>query len=282
MSTRKPLSALKLTAPTAVPEASRADLLEAIRYDTPTGTRDLVSLHPNPAPTRALDAHHVVDLARSIAAVGLIEPLVIDIEDVVIAGSHRYAALRLLRSSAADRLVLLGTLCPEANASLLASLGDSVAQLPASTLDFHRIPVHIIPYSKREHPDETWRIEVAENEQRRDYKPREVKQLAERLKAQGYTSSMNPGDPAPRLMPVLTALIGKSERHIRRLIKAASEPDVDPVPPPRTNVRAILNRDANRITESIKKFKEVHNKHLEPGDHRTVARMLAMLERLAR
>lgn len=57
---------------TALPEASRADLLETIRYDTPTGARDLVSLHPHPNPSRPLNPRHVVSLRVLGGFVGLV------------------------------------------------------------------------------------------------------------------------------------------------------------------------------------------------------------------
>lgn len=229
---------------TALPEASRADLLEAVRYDTPTGTRDLVSLHPHPNPSRPLNPRHIVDLARSIAVLGLIQPLVIDIEDVVVAGSHRFAALRILASPPEDRFALLTALCPESHPGTLAPLTDPVLALPppVPALDLHRLPVHIIPYTQRESPDEVWRIEVAENEQRRDYSAPEVRALAERLKAQGFhITRRRDADPDKRALPVLVALIGKSERQIQRLL--LPPPEKKPVAD-KTSVRSIIVADS--------------------------------------
>lgn len=267
---------------TALPEASRADLLEAIRYDTPTGTRDLVSLHPHPNPSRPLNPRHVVDLARSIAVLGLIQPLVIDIEDVVVAGSHRYAALRLLASPPEDRFALLTTLCPESYPGTLAPLTDPVLALPppVPALDLHRLPVHIIPLTQRESPDEVWRIEVAENEQRRDYSAPEVRALAERLKSQGYhITRRRDADKEKRALPVLVALIGKSERQIQRLL---NPPPEKKTPVDKTSVRSIIVADSERLTQAVKAYQDTHKKYLGDGDHRTIGRMLAMLERLSK
>lgn len=266
------------TQATALPEASRADLLEAIRYDTPTGTRDLVSLHPHPNPSRPLNPRHIVDLARSIAVLGLIQPLVIDIEDVVVAGSHRFAALRLLASPPEDRFALLSDLCPAAYPGTLAPLSDPVLALPPPVaLDFHRLPVHIIPLTQRESPDEVWRIEVAENEQRRDYSAPEVRALAERLKSQGYHYTRNKWAPSEkRMLPVLVALVGKSERHVRRMLTTeATPPKVE-----RTNVRTKLQTDASAALKAMEKLK-AHGKVIGEGDHNTINRALEMLRRLA-
>lgn len=264
---------------TALPEASRADLLEAVRYDTPTGTRDLVSLHPHPNPSRPLNPRHVVDLARSIAVLGLIQPLVIDIEDVVVAGSHRFAALRILAAPPQDRFDLLGNLCPESYAGTLAPLVDPVLALPppVAALDFHRLPVHVIPLTQRESPDEVWRIEVAENEQRRDYSAPEVRALATRLKEQGYHYTRNKWAPSEkRMLPVLVALVGKSERHVRRMLTTeATAPKVE-----RTNVRTKLQADAAAALKAMEKLK-ANGKVIGDGDHNTINRSLEMLRRLA-
>lgn len=266
--------------PADSPEAP-PELLEFVRLDTPTGERSLATIHPHPNPTRALDPRHLVDLARSIGALGLIHPLVIDVEDVVVAGSHRYAALRLLATPPPDRVALLAALCPTAYPGTLAPLAEPVQLLAVSpgVVDFMRIPVRVLPLSMAKNPDDAWRAEVAENEQRRDYKPAEVKQLARRLEAQGYTMRKGGRLDPLRVLPVLSALVGKSDRQIRRILLAAdaSEDNRSDVRLPK---RTKLAMDASATLKAMEKLK-AHGKVIGEGDHNTINRALEMLRRLA-
>jgi ParB family chromosome partitioning protein len=227
--TKKPRPSLKVNTGTIVQEASREDLLASVRNDTPTATRALPALHPHPSPSRSLDPKHVVALAHSIAALGLIHPLVIDIDNVLIAGSHRYAALTLIASAPEDRLACLWELCkppipvPAKLAEELLEGLQGVAVNPA-TIDFDRLPVRILPLSHKDNPEDVWQAEVAENERRRDYSRDEIKGLAERLRAQGYKFGKGrPTEGERPALPVLSAVLGKSERQIQRLLQAPQE-----------------------------------------------------------
>ena len=266
-------------ASSALPEASRADLLAEIRHDTPTGTRDLQALHPHPNPTRGLDPRHLVDLARSIGALGLIHPLVVDVEDVVVAGSHRYAALRLLATPPGERVALFAALCPTAFPGTLAPLAEPVQLLAVApgAVDFLRVPVRVLPLSMAKNPDDAWRAEVAENEQRRDYAPSEIKKLAETLKAQGYHISHDRWNTESRALPVLAALVGKSERQIRRILKTPDKPLQVARPSGRTKLAA----DAASALRAVEKLKLTHAKHIGAGDHTTLNRAVDVLKRLA-
>jgi hypothetical protein len=125
-------------------------------------------------------------------------------------------------------------------------------------------------------PDDAWRAEVAENEQRRDYKPGEVKALAEKLRAQGYHHTRNKwAESEKRMLPVLVALIGKSERHIRRMLTTDAAPKVE-----RSNVRTKLASDSAAALRALEKVK-AHGKAVGEGDHSTINRALEMLRRLA-
>ena len=52
--------------------------------------------------TRALNMEHVKSLKESISTLGLIEPLVVDQEKVLLAGGHRLAAIALLLDTEPD------------------------------------------------------------------------------------------------------------------------------------------------------------------------------------
>jgi hypothetical protein len=262
------------------PEAP-PELLTDLRMDTPTGERSLVLLRPCLAPSRPLNPRHIVDLARSICAFGLIEPLAIDVEDTVVAGSHRLAALQILATPPPERGALLARLCPHGSAKeLLALAGEPVQGLmPApGVLDLTRIPCRILPWSSSAKPDEAWRVQVAENERRRDYKPSEVRALAERLRAQGYRFGKGAPKEGERLAgPVLSALIGVSARHVRRLLAAEDGAVIDPADG-RTDVR----KEASAIAGRLRKIKLRAAAELSDGEHRAIEKAVAALEKLAR
>lgn len=275
MPPRKSLAAsfLGATPPTTLPESNKAELLDKIRHDTPTATRDLRAIKPHPSPSRILDARHVVDLARSIAVLGLIHPLVIDVEDVMIAGSHRYAALLLLAALPESRSGLLASLCKTASPAVLKALIEPTQALPpiSQDLDLTRVPVRILPLSQREQPDAAWRAEVAENERRKDYSVGEVKELAARLKDQGY--SFGPGrahQGTEKALPVLRAVVGKSERQLRRLLN--DEPETRP------------HGRIEKITSIRKNLEKVKREisDLTDADHRVLEKAITILKRIAK
>ncbi|MFN7971307.1 MAG: ParB N-terminal domain-containing protein [Acidobacteriota bacterium] len=137
--------------------------------------------------TRALDATHVENLARSIEALGLLEPLVVDRHGHLIAGAHRLAAIKLL----ADRQKW-GASVPVRVLQAVDSSEDAKAALLA---------------------------EIAENEHRRDYTGREVQEVARRLEKAGFKQLRGrprKGDLA--LMPALQAVVGKSQRRLRQIL----------------------------------------------------------------
>ncbi len=257
-------------ASSALPEASQAEILDDIRHETPTGTRDLDALKPHPSPSRPLDPQHVLDLARSIEALGLIHPVVIDVEDVVVAGSHRYAALRILQAHVEARPALLAELCPAASSKVLASLAESTGDFAfqPSTVDFARIPVRILPLSQRTQPEEAWRAEVAENERRKDYSTGEVKALAEKLRAQGYSFGKGRGGAgADKALPVLAAVVGRSTRQIRRILN--DEPTKGTSVP-----YSVVG-----LVKGLEKFQRLRLKQLSHTEHAAVKKVIDILEK---
>lgn len=274
----KPLQ-VPLRLATDSPEAP-PELLTDLRMDTPTGERSLANIHPCPSLSRPLNPRHIVDLARSICAFGLIEPLAIDVEDTVVAGSHRLAALQILSTPPPERGALLAHLCPHGSAKeLLALAGEPVQGLmPApGVLDLTRIPCRILPWSQAQKPDEAWRVQVAENERRRDYKPSEVRALADRLREQGYRFAKGFKEGQQAALPVLSALIGVSTRHVRRLLAAEDGTVIDPKDQ-RTDVR----KEASAIAGRLKKLKQRAAGELSDVEHRAIEKAVAALERLAR
>jgi ParB family transcriptional regulator, chromosome partitioning protein len=143
--------------------------------------------------TRPLDPAHVDQLVESIAVLGLLEPLVIDLKGVLLAGGHRKSAISQIREQSPDAYT---------------------AQFPEEM-----IPVRVMPFDAEQDPDLALQIEISENEKRRDYTPAEIRALAERLRESGYTDV--PGRPAKgekRLRPAIEVIVGKSLRQVRRIL----------------------------------------------------------------
>ncbi|MBW4566134.1 MAG: ParB N-terminal domain-containing protein [Mojavia pulchra JT2-VF2] len=141
--------------------------------------------------TRPLNSKHVESLAESIAVLGLIEPLVIDNKFRLLAGGHRLAAIRLLKEQQADKYL---------------------HQFPDN-----RIPIRMLPFDVEEDPDLALQVEIAENEQRRDYTPNEVKAIAERLRTAGFIDVKGrPKKGQKPLMPALGVVVGKNLRTVQR------------------------------------------------------------------
>ena len=145
--------------------------------------------------TRQINQKHVEALALSIAAIGLIEPLVVDKDGVLLAGGHRKAAIALLADGPG---------------------GDKLLEnmFPGG------VPVRIMPFSASDSPEKALNVEIAENEIRRDYSKDEVLAIAERLKQAGFEELKGrPKKGQKPLMPALAAVVGKSKRRIQQMIE---------------------------------------------------------------
>lgn len=160
--------------------------------------------------TRTLNQQHVQSLKDSISALGLIEPLAVDQEKVLLAGGHRIAAIALLQ------------------------------QTEPSTFKQHfpdgTIPVRVMPFVATKEPDKALRVEVAENEYRRDYTPAEVRKIAERLIQAGYKDVKGrPKKGEKVLMPALSTVVGKNRRTIQRYLHGEASKS-------RTDVHLLLRK----------------------------------------
>jgi len=160
-------------------------------------TKSLVlfdSIKDRESDTRQLNLKHVEALAESIAVLGLIEPLVTDKNYVLLAGGHRKAAIAFLR---------------ETNGN-------------AYETHFGKgIPVRVMDFDAAIEPERALEIEIAENEQRRDYTPAEVRAIADRLKNAGYFAGKGrPPKGKPTVKASVAAIIGKSEKTVQRYLNA--------------------------------------------------------------
>lgn len=177
--------------------------------------------------TRPLNQDHVVALAESIAAMGLIEPLVIDNKGRLLAGGHRRAAIHHLKE---NNFVVYTEQFPD-----------------------NRIPIRLLDFDSKADPERALEVEVTENERRRDYTPSEVRQLADRLRKAGYTDK--PGRPKEgeqRLRPALEIIVGKSLKTIQRYLK---EPENEET---RTDVQVLRSRQIKRAINALKEWRETN------------------------
>jgi ParB family transcriptional regulator, chromosome partitioning protein len=148
--------------------------------------------------TRPLNPKHVEALVESIAVLGLIEPLVVDQAGTLVAGGHRLAALRRLQS---DRHQ------------------EYRQHFPADT-----VPIRMLLFKVEDDPDLALQIEIAENEQRRDYTPGEIRAIADRLQNAGYMELKGrPKQGQRALMPALSVVVGKNIRTVQRYLSPEPE-----------------------------------------------------------
>ncbi len=167
--------------------------------------------------TRSLNSQHVQSLKESISTLGLIEPLAVDQEKVLLAGGHRIAAIALLK---------------ETDPAIFEQHFPSGA-----------VPVRVMPFVAAHEPNKALQVEVAENEYRRDYTPAEVRGIAERLIEAGYKDVKGrPKKGEKVLMPALSAVVGKNRRTIQRYLHG--EPDKS-----RTDVHLFLQRAKNSLED---------------------------------
>ena len=180
------------------PESSTPPSLKKPQTEQNTSVMVLDQIKNRDADTRDLNPKHVGNLAMSIMAIGLIEPLVVDQDGVLLAGGHRKAALIKLK---------------DPNYS-----GD--AELFERLFPNELIPVRVMPFSAADDPRKALEIEIAENEQRRDYTVNEIKEIAQRLKDAGFEELKGrPAKGQKPLMPALSAVVGKSIRRIQEVLQ---------------------------------------------------------------
>ncbi len=152
--------------------------------------------------TRELKSKHVEGLSTSIAVLGLLEPLVVDRRGRLLAGGHRLEAI--------------------------SSLKTEQPEVYAEKFPENQVPIRSLDFDADEEPDLALQVEVAENEQRRDYTASEVRSLADRLKAEGYADSKGrPAKGQKALRPALEIIIGKSLRTVRRYLNEPEEEVVE-------------------------------------------------------
>lgn len=202
--------------------------------------------------TRDLDAQHVAELAESISALGLIEPLVLDKNYCLLAGAHRRAAIIQLRETQPEIFV---------------------ERFPNA-----QVPVQVMPLDAAADPDLALAIEAAENEKRRDYTPTEIRAIAERLRAAGYEDLKGrPKKGQKPLMPALSVVVGKSMRTVQRHLYGESNVT------PKKSASSVALLKKKLLKQAIGNLKRWQSTKLTPEEKKVeqqVAELITMLEKL--
>jgi ParB family transcriptional regulator, chromosome partitioning protein len=175
--------------------------------DTPQSSRlHITQITDRPGgDTRPLNPAHVDALLESIAAVGLIQPIAVDNQGRLLAGGHRRAALEMLLATD--------------HQTYFQWFSDGV-------------PVHRFDFDATQDEARALAIEASENEKRRDYTPGEVRELADRLVAAGYTNQRGGVKKGTKAVgPTLEIITGKSRRTIERYLASDTDkPKMNPSP----------------------------------------------------
>lgn len=201
--------------------------------------------------TRELKPFHVIQLAESIANVGLIEPIVIDNQNRLLAGGHRLKACQLLdikqRKKIEEELMhsVLKSKNKEEKENEILSV---IKRLPRkSKLNLEEIPVRVYDFDSKKDQNQALEIETSENTQRKDYTPKEVRNLYSRLLEVGYEDvSGRPKKGQKPVKPALALLMGTSIRTVQRRLEKPKEITVDDE----------LRMTAQKFSQSLEKIEQ--------------------------
>jgi ParB family chromosome partitioning protein len=210
--------------------------------------------------TRPIDYFHALNLARSIVALGLLEPIVMDNKKRLLAGGHRREALFIVKQGSPGAL--------EACLSKIQQWENEDDRFEAINLlkegnpgawNFHfpndLVPVRMMNFDAEEDSDLALQVEIAENEQRKDYTRAEVKAIAQQLKDRGYID--RPGRPREgekALRPTLNIIIGKSIRTIQRYLNE-SDNTVE-VSSRKTMTSVVVSKEVASLQAALKALKK--------------------------
>lgn len=210
--------------------------------------------------TRPARASHVLALAESIAAIGLITPPAVDGSLRLVAGLHRVTACQLLATAIADRPAFLEALDGSDKLDP-TEVRLRLKALPApgalsSMLKAGKVPVAVLDLNASKDPSGALAAEAAENTARRSYTKAEVADLVKRLKAAGYRESAGgrPRAGEKNLRPALALVLGVSGRHATRLVAQRKPGHVSTFPKKRKYPTQALQRAAKRLEGALEAY----------------------------
>lgn len=235
---RSPFSGVKTSAERAKLNQSSSSI---------TSTLPLDKILPRPEDTRPLNQAHVDQLAESIAVLGLIQPIAVDIKGRLLAGGHRLAAIKLLKK------------VDEKSYNKHFSKG---------------IPIRNYEFDASQDEAQALAIEATENEKRRDYTPAEVRELADKLEAAGYHRSKGRAKQGQKSVgPTLSMIVGKSQRTIERYL-ASNEGNHSNLKPTNDGFR----KQVEAALRSLQKLQTAQTKSAQ--QKKLLKDIEAMIERL--
>ena len=232
-------------------QAQRGEEAESI--DVRDSTLPLRAIHDRlSGDTRPLNTAHVDKLMESIAALGLIEPIVVDTQNRLLAGGHRRAAILKLQ--------------------------DEKPEIFEQHFSAGKVPVRVMPFDSEENPDLALAVETTENDQRKNYTKVEVLAIAEKLRHAGYKdNSGRPKKGEKRLKPALMVIFGTSLRTVERYLTEEEET------PPSGGVSPGVS-SANVYKQSLRKLKQCQAlSPTTPKEHdfaRKLPEMIQLLEEI--
>ena len=216
----------------------------------------IAGIHPRNDDTRPARAEHVLALAESIAAVGLLQPPAVDKAHRLIAGLNRLTACRLLAAGAADRGAIMDTL----DGAAKMDVEDTAARLKAlpacadlpEPLKHGKVPVNVMTaLDAARDPDAALAAEVAENTARKQYTHAEVAALVDRLRRAGYKETTGrPRKGEKALRPALGLVLGISPDTARRYLGTRKDRQVPTFSEPELN----LSLRANRLRRALEDY----------------------------
>ena len=132
------------------------------------------------------------------------------------------------------------------------------------------VPVRIFALRSGDEADRALAIEAAENEQRQDYKPKEVRALYERLKASGFRIKRGrPKKGEKSAIPVIAAVINKSERHVRSMVRPAQKIG--------STSNFSEDYDRNHLRQSAQRYLKRHGEDINSRRRQAIEILLAEL-----
>lgn len=251
--------------------AGRAQAKQAVdwieREQARRSTMPLSAIQPRPGgDSRPIKPSHVLNLAESISAVGLVEPPTVDFVGNLLAGAHRVAALRLLVQHDLETRVKAWLELARLNESrLTAKQQIEVERLKAlPPLEMHEVPVMILPFNAAEEAARALAIETSENTQRKSYSRDEIATLVQRLRASGFVEREGrPRAGEKALRPALSVVLGKSANTVRRWLGVLD--DVSKTCP--NGQVSMLQQAENRLLLAVNSYRRVISENALEMDH---------------
>jgi ParB family chromosome partitioning protein len=169
---------------------------------------------------RPINDQHVIELAQSISAVGLLQFPVVDESNRLLAGGHRREAVRLLRAVAQmpdediRKLFERGEAPDPLTDTDLARLREAYAREFAGG-----VVVRVFSTAGFNEAEIRLEVEAIENEKRLDFTREELAGIVTRLKDAGYRDvGGRPKEGQRVLSKELERIMGKSRRTVFRLL----------------------------------------------------------------